>query len=64
MSDLVKQITSELQNQINEFEHEVSVSDVGSVTEAGDGIARVSGLDEVKAQELVKFQNGVMGIAF
>ena len=64
MSDLVKQITSELQNQIDHFEHEVSVSDVGSVTEAGDGIARVSGLEKVKAQELVQFQNGVMGIAF
>ena len=64
MSDLVKQITSELQNQIDHFEHVVGVSDVGSVTEAGDGIARVSGLDKVKAQELVQFQNGVMGIAF
>ncbi|HKZ43598.1 MAG TPA: F0F1 ATP synthase subunit alpha [Anaerolineales bacterium] len=64
MSDLVKQITSELQNQIESFEHQVSVSDVGSVIEDGDGIARVSGLDNVKAQELVQFQNGVMGIAF
>jgi F-type H+/Na+-transporting ATPase subunit alpha len=64
MSDLVNQITSELQNQIEGFEHQVSVSDVGSVLEDGDGIARVSGLDNVKAQELVQFQNGVMGIAF
>jgi F-type H+-transporting ATPase subunit alpha len=64
MSDLVKQITSELQNQIDSFEHQVSVSDVGSVIEDGDGIARVSGLEKVKAQELVQFENGVMGIAF
>jgi len=64
MSDLIKQIASELKNQIDSFEHEVSVSDVGTVTEAGDGIARVSGLENVKAQELVQFHNGVMGIAF
>jgi len=64
MSDLIKQIASELKNQIDSFEHEVSISDVGTVTEAGDGIARVSGLENVKAQELVQFQNGVMGIAF
>jgi F-type H+-transporting ATPase subunit alpha len=64
MSDLIKQIASELKSQIDSFEHEVSVSDVGTVTEAGDGIARVSGLENVKAQELVQFHNGVMGIAF
>ena len=64
MSDLIKQIASDLKKQIDTFEHEVSVSDVGSVTEAGDGIARVSGLANVRAQELVQFQNGVMGIAF
>jgi len=64
MSDLIKQIASELKNQIDSFEHEVSISDIGTVTEAGDGIARVSGLEKVRAQELVQFQNGVMGIAF
>ncbi|HBG74065.1 MAG: F0F1 ATP synthase subunit alpha [Chloroflexi bacterium GWB2_49_20] len=64
MSDLIKQIASDLKKQIDSFEHEVSVSDIGTVTEAGDGIARVSGLANVKAQELVQFQNGVMGIAF
>lgn len=64
MSDLIKQIASDLKKQIDTFEHEVSISDVGTVTEAGDGIARVSGLADVRAQELVQFQNGVMGIAF
>jgi F-type H+-transporting ATPase subunit alpha len=64
MSDLIKQIASDLQKQIDTFEHEVTISDVGTVTEAGDGIARVSGLADVRAQELVQFQNGVMGIAF
>ena len=64
MSDLIKQITGDLQQQIDAFEPEVGISDVGTVTEAGDGIARVQGLANVQAQELVQFQNGVMGIAF
>ena len=64
MSDLIKQITGDLQQQIDSFEPEVGISDVGTVTEAGDGIARVVGLANVRAQELVQFQNGVMGIAF
>ncbi|MFH2038564.1 MAG: F0F1 ATP synthase subunit alpha [Chloroflexota bacterium] len=64
MSDLINQITNELKDQIDSFKHEVSVRDIGTVTEAGDGIARVSGLENVRAQELVQFQNGVMGIAF
>lgn len=64
MSDLIKQITGDLQQQIDAFEPEVGISDVGTVTEAGDGIARAKGLANVQAQELVQFQNGVMGIAF
>src|SRR5512132_1933979 len=64
MTDLIKQITSDLQRQIEGFEPELSISDIGTVTEAGDGIARVEGLANVKAQELVQFSNGVMGTAF
>jgi F-type H+-transporting ATPase subunit alpha len=64
MSDLINQITSDLQRQIDAFEPELSVSDVGTVSEAGDGIARVFGLANVKSQELVQFANGVIGIAF
>ncbi|MDO9349606.1 MAG: F0F1 ATP synthase subunit alpha [Anaerolineales bacterium] len=64
MTDLIKQITSELKQQIDSYTPEIGISDVGTVTEAGDGIARVSGLGNVKSQELVQFQNGVMGIAF
>jgi F-type H+-transporting ATPase subunit alpha len=64
MSDLIKQITSDLQRQIDAFEPELGVSDVGTVSEAGDGIARVFGLANVKSQELVQFANGVIGIAF
>jgi len=64
MSDLIKQITSDFQKQIDEFKPEIGISDVGTVIEAGDGIARVHGLANVRAQELVQFSNGVMGTAF
>lgn len=64
MTDLIKLIISELKQQIDSYTPEIGISDVGTVTEAGDGIARVSGLGNVKSQELVQFQNGVMGIAF
>lgn len=64
MSDLIKQITSDLQKQIDGFKPEFNVSDSGVVIEAGDGIARVQGLAKVRAQELVQFSNGVIGVAF
>ncbi len=64
MADLIKQITSDLQKQIEAFQPEIGVSDVGTVLEAGDGIARVTGLANIRSQELVQFQNGVIGIAF
>src|SRR4026208_1011289 len=64
MTDLIKQITGDLQRQIEGFEPELNISDIGTVIESGDGIARVSGLANVKAQELVQFDNGVMGTAF
>ncbi|HEX6033860.1 MAG TPA: F0F1 ATP synthase subunit alpha [Anaerolineales bacterium] len=64
MTDLIKQIAGDLQKQIEGFEPEINISDVGTVVEAGDGIARVHGLANVRAQELVQFANGVMGTAF
>ncbi len=64
MSDLISQITADLKSQIESFQPELEVRDVGSVIEAGDGIARVRGLADVRAQELVQFANGVRGIAF
>ena len=64
MSDLITQITDDLRGQIRDFKSEVSVSDIGSVTEAGDGIARLQGLPSIRSQELVQFANGMMGIAF
>jgi F-type H+/Na+-transporting ATPase subunit alpha len=64
MSDLIDQITSDFQKQIEDFKPEIGISDVGTVLEAGDGIARVAGLANVRSQELVQFANGVMGTAF
>jgi F-type H+-transporting ATPase subunit alpha len=64
MSEMVGNLSSELQRQIEDFSPQVQLREVGEVLEAGDGIARVSGLAAVKAQELVQFANGTMGIAF
>lgn len=64
MSDLISQITTGIKKQIDAYQPEFRVRDVGSVIEAGDGIARVNGLGGVHSQELVRFANGVMGTAF
>jgi len=64
MSDLINQITADLQKQIEAFQPELEVRDIGTVLEAGDGIARAVGLSDVRSQELVQFENGEMGIAF
>ena len=54
-----------LRTQIAGFEKELTVSNVGTVVEVGDGIARVYGLSQVMASELVEFtKNGVLGLAF
>jgi len=64
MSDLIKRITTDLQQQIEAFQPVYEIRDIGTVLEAGDGIARATGLSEVRSQELVQFENGVIGIAF
>jgi F-type H+-transporting ATPase subunit alpha len=64
MSDLIKDISESLQKQIEDFQPELELRDIGNVIEAGDGIARATGLADVQAQELLQFENGVMGIAF
>jgi F-type H+-transporting ATPase subunit alpha len=64
MVDLAKKISSDLQKQIESFQPKIGIADIGTVLEAGDGIAKVSGLANVKSQELVQFASGVMGIAF
>ena len=64
MSDLINQITADLKKQIEDFQPEMEVRDVGAVIEDGDGIARVGGLSDVRAQELVQFADGTLGVAF
>ncbi|NPV76822.1 MAG: F0F1 ATP synthase subunit alpha [Anaerolineae bacterium] len=61
---LLESFASELQKKIEGFEPTYGIHDVGTVLEAGDGIARVNGIKNVRAQELVEFSNGVIGIAF
>ena len=56
-------ITSVIKRQIEEFGKEVSMVDVGTVIESGDGVARVQGLSGVRYTELVEFPNEIMGIA-
>ncbi|MCX6018450.1 MAG: F0F1 ATP synthase subunit alpha [Chloroflexi bacterium] len=58
-------IAEALKTQIDKFEPTLSAVDVGTVMQVGDGIARVSGLANVQAQELVEFtKNGTLGLAF
>ena len=57
-------IFAELQQQIAAFTPTLSQQDVGSVLEAGDGIARVSGLSDARNAELVQFANGSLGTVF
>lgn len=64
MPEDLQQFTENLQQKITAFQTKFEVKEVGIVKEAGDGIAQVSGLTNVRSQELVEFENGVMGIAF
>ncbi len=58
-----EEITSVLKKQIEQFEKKVDVQEVGEVLQVGDGIARVYGLENVMAMELVEFPNDVFGMA-
>src|SRR5437867_3195455 len=60
----VAEITSVLKREISNFEQKVQVSEVGTVIEVGDGIARVYGLRNAMAGELLEFENGTMGQVF
>ncbi|MCJ7604745.1 MAG: F0F1 ATP synthase subunit alpha, partial [Dehalococcoidales bacterium] len=56
-------IVSILKQQIQQFGSEVTMVDVGTVIEVGDGIARIHGLSSAKYNELLQFPNDVIGIA-
>ncbi len=64
MTDLIKNLTTDLQQKIDAYVPQIEVRNIGTVTEAGDGIAQVEGLAGVRSQELVQFENRVIGIAF
>ncbi len=57
------EISAILKNEIASFGNEAEVTEVGQVLSVGDGIARVYGLDNVQAGEMVEFENGVRGMA-
>src|SRR6478736_4438476 len=58
------EIASVIQSEIEKYESEIDVREVGTVLEVGDGIARVYGLSNLMAGEMVEFPNGVNGLAF
>nr|AEX98405.1 ATP synthase CF1 alpha subunit [Ginkgo biloba]AEX98823.1 ATP synthase CF1 alpha subunit [Ginkgo biloba] len=57
------EISSIIRKQIEQYNQEVEVANIGTVLRVGDGIARIHGLDEVMAGELVEFVDGTVGIA-
>jgi F-type H+-transporting ATPase subunit alpha len=64
MTELAKKIAADLKSAITEFQPVPGISEIGTVLEDGDGIARITGLDDIPSQELIEFENGVLGIAF
>jgi F-type H+-transporting ATPase subunit alpha len=63
MSTRGQDITSVIRQQIEQFGTAVTMVDVGTVIEVGDGIARIHGLAGARYNELLEFPNGVIGIA-
>ncbi|MEM1409472.1 MAG: F0F1 ATP synthase subunit alpha [Pseudomonadota bacterium] len=57
------EISSILKSQIKDFGKDAEVSEIGQVLSVGDGIARVYGLDNVRAGEMVEFEGGIKGMA-
>ncbi|MHB1628539.1 MAG: F0F1 ATP synthase subunit alpha [Bacilli bacterium] len=64
MSIRPDEISALIRQQIEQFETQIHEYETGTVLQAGDGIARIYGLDKVMAGELVEFSNGVSGLAF
>ena len=57
------EISKVIRDQIASFGNEAQVSEVGTVLSVGDGIARIHGLDNVQAGEMIAFPNGIQGMA-
>ena len=62
MNIKASEISSVIKEQIKNFDVSASVSEVGTVLSVGDGIARIYGLDEVQAGEMVEFPGGIKGM--
>ncbi len=62
MSIRPEEISSLIKKQIEAYESKIEVSEVGTVIQVGDGIARIHGLANAMAGELLEFANGVMGM--
>ncbi|MFA5028772.1 MAG: F0F1 ATP synthase subunit alpha, partial [Candidatus Methylomirabilota bacterium] len=58
-----EEISQIIRQRLASYETAIDVAEVGSVLEVGDGIARVYGLENAMALELLEFPNGVMGMA-
>ena len=58
------EIASVIQQEIDQYDSQIDVREVGTVLEVGDGIARVHGLTGVAAGEMVEFPGGIIGLAF
>ncbi|BBH23850.1 ATP synthase F0F1 subunit alpha [Paenibacillus baekrokdamisoli] len=63
MSIRPDEISTLIKQQIEQFKSEIQVVDVGTVIQVGDGIARIHGLENAMAGELLEFSNGVVGMA-
>ncbi|MGI2312446.1 F0F1 ATP synthase subunit alpha [Staphylococcus cohnii] len=63
MAIKAEEISALLRSQIENYESEMAVTDVGTVLQIGDGIALIHGLNDVMAGELIEFNNGVLGLA-
>jgi F-type H+-transporting ATPase subunit alpha len=57
------EISSIIQQQIEQYDQDVKVANVGTVLQVGDGIARIYGLEKAMAGELLEFEDGTIGIA-
>ena len=57
------EISKIIRERIEQYNREVKIVNTGTVLQVGDGIARIHGLDEVMAGELVEFEEGIIGIA-
>ncbi|MFQ6609512.1 MAG: F0F1 ATP synthase subunit alpha, partial [Fidelibacterota bacterium] len=57
------EITSLIRAQLDSFKLDMDIAEVGEVIMVGDGVARISGLENVMSSELVELPNGVFGMA-